>query len=130
MWNAVQLVLGDHHCDCVPATGGACIFFTDAWTKQQKYNAYSLFSFFYIKWQDALCENRGGAGGCNSFSVNKAKLQECAAAVVANPRCGLEFSSGKKDGWCDCVASGAGLCKFFTDANTKLQPYSVYTLQS
>merc|ERR1719195_2505509 len=52
-------------------------------------------------------------------------LQECAAAVAANPACGLEFSFAKKSGWCDCVPTGEGPCTYTAESGT-----AVYTLPS
>merc|ERR1712008_464117 len=102
-------------------------FFSQMLTHDKENNAYSFFPYFYIKWKDALCGNRGGLGGSNSFSEKKKNLQECAAAVARNSDCGPEFSFGKIDGWCDCVPRGSGSCTFFTDDGTKSQAYSVYT---
>jgi len=112
------------HCACYPATEGGCVF-----TKDEKHNVFSLFPYIYIKWNDALCLNRGGVGGGTDLSVNKADVQQCAAAVAKNKRCGNEFSFGQHDGWCDCVPKEDGPCTWYTDDNTKLQAYSVYTLR-
>jgi len=78
-----------------------------------------------------LCENRGSAGGKNKkYSKNaKAKnLPACLAWVAKNKNCGPHFSYGWKDGWCDCVPKGKGMCKIFTDKNTIKQQYGSYEI--
>lgn len=120
----------DKYCDCVPSIPGACTFYTDQNTVNGEYNTFTLAPYLYIKWNLALCYNRGGVGGSNTYSVNKGNLQECAAYVAANTACGQEFSFGKRDGWCDCVPKSKGPCTFYTDSGTEANAYSVYTLGS
>jgi len=120
----------DKYCDCVPANPGVCTLHTDQGTANAEYNTLTLSPYFYIKWNLALCDNRGGFGGNNVYSTKKNNLQECAAAVATNPKCGLEFSYGRKDHWCDCVPRGKGPCTYHTDSGTQFNAYSVYTLAS
>jgi len=120
----------DKYCDCVPAKPGACTLYTDQNTANAEYNTFTLSPYLYIKWNLAICLNRGGVGGNNVYSTNKNNLQECAVSVAANTACGQEFSFGKRDGWCDCVPSGKGPCTYHTDSGTQANAYSVYTLAS
>jgi len=122
-WSTIQ-----KWCDCPPATAGPCTFYTDTNTANGEYNIYALTPYFYIKWDNSLCLNRGGVGGSNVYSVNKPNVQQCAVSVASNPACGNEFSFGKKDGWCDCVPKGRGPCTFYRDSGTQQNAEAVYTI--
>lgn len=78
-----------------------------------------------------LCENRGSFGGKNKkYSKNaKAKnLPACLGWVAKNKNCGPYFSYGWKDGWCDCVPKGKGMCKIFTNKGTIKNQYTAYEI--
>ena len=73
------------------------------------------------------CQNRGGAGGSNYFSVNVGpdNLGACTNLVAASTECGNFFSYGAVDGWCDCVPCDVTSCTQATHAG-----YSAYSIDS
>ena len=70
---------------------------------------------------DAYCSNRVCAGHSCSESMNVGSIEACAAAVEANPNCGIHFSYG--DGqYCDCVPPGSDCGTLSFDG------YNTYTI--